>query len=205
MPRLSRVLPGVGFAAALALVLVLARQNRALADRISRLELRAYEPYVGLFVPTFTNRTLDGAQLTVGERADSARQLIFVFTTSCPYCRASRGAWKRLASIADTLRSHRTVPIGIVLDSGDVSPYAAAFGTAIPITRFPESRIERYYRVRSVPLILILDSNGQAIYSRLGVLPDTAGVAIDSVVARMNWTRPSPATIATAVARRVQL
>ena len=189
--RLARALPGLALATALVLVLLLAKENKALADRQAKLTRRAFEPYAGQYVPTLAMAGIDGAAVTLGARADSVRQLMFVFTTTCPYCRASLPAWREIASVADTLTSHRTQVVGVVLDTGNVRKYQADHQLAFPILRFPTKRDQSIYRVRSVPLVLLLNADGMAIYSRIGVLDSRA--AIDSVISALHWQRPVPA------------
>lgn len=190
MRRLVHALPSVALFAALALVLLLARQNRALADRTGKLQKRAFEPYAGPWVPTVETRTLDGLPLTLGEHPGGRRQLLLVFTTTCEFCRASLPSWRRLAAVADTMREPPTQVVGVVLDSGDAEAYRRTHDLRFPIARFPTRRAESMYRVRSVPLIFVLDPNGQAIYSRVGVLSEPSEV--DSVIAALRWRRPVP-------------
>ena len=183
-----RGLVGATLFAALGLVVLLARQNGALAERATRLERRAFEPYPGMWVPTVTATTLDGAPLVVGERTDGARQLLFVFSTTCPYCEASLPAWREIATAAAAPPEPRTVVTGIVVDSGDADAYRRAHGFGFPVARFPSAKARSMYRMRSVPLVLLLDAEGRVLYSRTGVLRDRT--ATDSVLAAVRWTPP---------------
>lgn len=188
MWRAVRVVLATALVAALVLVIVLARQNADLVRRVALLERRAFEPYPGLQVPTVTATTLDGTALTLGEREDGARQLLLVFTTTCPYCKASLPSWRQIAAAADTLTQPRPLVAGIVLDSGDAAAYGRAHSLQFPIARFPSRKVQSMYRVRSVPAVVLLDGAGQVIYARTGVLESR--VAVDSVLAALRWTQP---------------
>jgi hypothetical protein len=90
-------------------VVILARQNKELkqgptsAQRDS-LKVGDYFSLSGL-APLFTNQRLDST---------SARQVIFVFTTRCPFCKETLPIWKKIEAEAKE-RRHLGV-IGICLD-----------------------------------------------------------------------------------------
>lgn len=74
--------------------------------------------------------------------------------------------------------------LGVVLDpEGPVAAYRRAHGLQFPVLSFPEAKLQRLYRARSVPLIVLLDREGRVLYSRVGALEEPA--AIDSVLAAL--------------------
>lgn len=199
--RLVRSLVPAALVAALALVVVLARQNQALSAQTVNLRRQMTQPVPGLALPTFRTATLSGDSVTVGERADGGRQVLFVFTTTCPYCRASIPAWKRIAAAADSMAPPLSaVAYGVVLDSSDAAArqYVAAHALTYPVLRFPSRKLGAMYRTRNVPATLVLDAEGRVLYAKMGVLTDPA--AVDSVLFALHWQEPAPTPQSGAVA-----
>lgn len=190
MERIGRLLPAIALTAAAALVVVLSLKVRDLNDRYSKLFERATRPYAGMFVPTFQTSTLEGAPVTVGESPGAGRQVLFVFTTTCPYCQSTLPAWREIKASLDTVRSVPVAVYGITLDSVPVSRgYAAKNKLPFPVVRFPEDKLASIYRAGTVPLTVVLDEEGRMIHSRLGELKGKP--AIDSVLAAVRW-KPEP-------------
>lgn len=172
------------------LIVQLSRQGSALAARYEVLREPLQWPHPGYSVPTFETRTLDGDPVRVGETTGEERQLVFVFRTTCPYCRASLKAWKGIASAVEAQRAKVRV-LGIGLDEDEaLRAYREEHGLGFAVLRFPSEKLVRLYRARSVPLVVVLDSAGQVSYSRVGVLESEA--AVDSVLAAvLGDERPS--------------
>lgn len=190
MERIGRLLPAIALTAAAALVVVLSLKVRDLNDRYSKLSERAFRPYAGMFVPTFQASTLEGAPVTVGESPGAGRQVLFVFTTTCPYCQSTLPAWREIKASLDTVRSVPVAVYGISLDSAAVTRgYAAKNRLPFPVVRFPQDKLTALYRAGSVPLTVVLDEEGRMIHSHLGELKGRA--AIDSVLTMVRW-KPEP-------------
>lgn len=163
-----------------ALVLVLSRRLRELSADYHKLRLLSTLPHAGIPVPTFRTVTLAGDSVTVGESADSAsRQLIFVFNTTCPYCRGMIPLWQRMS---DSLgRLGRVQVLAISLHSADTTRrYVAEHALRYPVLTFPQPKLERLYRALAVPENVVLDWTGTVLYAKTGTL-DAA--ALDSVYA----------------------
>ena len=194
MERIYKLLPVIGLTAAAALVVVLSLRVRDLNERYARLQERAVFPYAGMYVPTFRTATLAGEPVTVGEAEGEGRQVLFFFTTTCPYCKSSLPAWKEITAKLDTVRSLPVAVYGISLDSAEVTRrYAEENRLPYPVLRFPEEKLASIYRARAVPVTAVLDAEGRMIHSRVGELSDRA--AIDSVLAMVRWKpEPRPAT-----------
>lgn len=190
MERIGRFLPAIALTAAAALVVVLSLKVRDLNERYSKLFERATRPYAGMFVPTFQTTTLEGAPVTVGEAPGRGRQVLFVFTTTCPYCQSTLPAWREIKASLDTVRSVPVAVYGISLDSADSTrTYAAQNKLPFPVVRFPQDKLTSIYRAGSVPLTVVLDEEGRMIHSHLGELRERA--SIDSVLAMVRW-KPEP-------------
>ncbi len=161
---------------ATALVVLLAIQNRALREDYAALLEQTRLPHPGLPLPTFETVTMDGKPVTIGRSPDGARQILFIFDTSCPYCEASLPAWKKIATALDTAPGDGIDVYGISLDAADTSArYAAQHGLSFPILTFPEAKLAALYRSRVVPQLLLLDSAGVVLYARPGVLEGKSG------------------------------
>lgn len=158
----------------------LALEHRALRTEYAELLERALWPYPGMYVPSFDAISVDGAlELTVGAMPDDDRQLIFVFTTTCPYCRASLPAWQRIDSL---LGPDTTIAVlGVSLDGPlETRAYVSEHALRFPVVTFPDGRTRRVYRARTVPQVLVVGAGGRIAYVRRGSL-DT-GIAVDSVI-----------------------
>lgn len=201
LERIGKLLPALGLTAAAALVVVLSLKVRDLNDRYAQVFERATRPYAGMYVPTFRTSALDGTPVTVGEAPASGRQVLFVFTTTCPYCKTTLPAWDVIAAELDTVRSVPVGVYGISLDSAEVTRrYVAENRLPFPVVRFPEDKLAAIYRAQTVPLTLVLDEQGRTIHSRLGEMTERA--AIDSVLAAVRWKpEPRPAAQTAAAAR----
>lgn len=177
--RMLRAFPYAVAVAALAGVLLLARQNRQLGNRLTAALQKIGFPYAGMDVPAFTTTTLDADTVTVGAGPEDSRDVLFLFTTTCEYCRASVPAWSEVAESLATIPSAEV--FGVALDSADlVRPYAEEHGMSFPLLRFPNDKLPRMYGGRLVPTTIVLDGGGRVLWARVGELDRTT--ALDSVL-----------------------
>ena len=200
MPLISflrRSLPSVALVIAAILVVVLARQNVEAQARLERVILRATRPRPGLYVPTVDLPRLGGGIARLGETRPGQRQLLIAFTTTCPFCRSSHDAWRRIDSVRGGDPALRDVELfGVAIDSTDsLSAYVANAGLRFPVVEMAGKELT-FYRLTMVPAVMLLDARGRTLYYRAGVL--TAGTAVDSVMAALRDTsafeaRPGPA------------
>ena len=192
--RIFRSLPYVALAAAAALVVVLGQQKRALIEQMEQTQYQLRqartEPMRGMWMPAFQAPTIEGQPATIGEVPGEGRQVLLMYTTTCPYCLSSIPAWKQIKAAADTMTSIRAAVYGVSLDSVNVTrDYIAKHRLPYQTVRFPDEKVAGMYRAGTVPVTLVLDERGRAIYSRTGELKDPA--AIDSVMQAIRW-RPAP-------------
>ena len=192
--RLFRILPYLALAAAAVLVVVLGQQKRSLIDQVEKTQYQLRqartEPMRGMWMPAFQAPTLEGQAATIGEVPGEGRQVLLMYTTTCPYCLSSIPAWKQIKAAADTMTSMRTAVYGVSLDSvGVTRQYIAQHALPYQTVRFPDEKVAGMYRAGTVPVTLVLDERGRTIYSRTGELKDPA--AIDSVMQAIRW-RPAP-------------
>lgn len=189
--KIGKLLPVAGLVVASALVVVLALKVRDLNERYAEAFRRARDPYAGMFVPTFQATTHTGEPVTVGEVEGEGRQVLFFFTTTCPYCRSTLPAWREIVAAVDTISSVPVKVYGISLDSAEVTrKYVEEHRLPFPVLHFPQEKLSSLYRARAVPLTAVVDAQGRMIHARLGELTERA--AIDSVVAMAQWKPVQP-------------
>lgn len=180
--RFKRYVPWVLLAAAAALVVALAWQKRSLEQRYARLLERSLNPHPGLFVPAFSAATVAGDSVRIGEPQPGTAQLLFFFTTTCPYCKASLPAWNRIVRATEGI--HDVAAYGVALDSLHLTrEYVRERAMTRPIVVLNDRRSTSLYRVRRVPLLLLVGEGGRVRFSRIGTLEDPA--AVDSVLDAM--------------------
>jgi peroxiredoxin len=179
-----RVVPWVltiALVGASALVLILSKRLHDLSAAYRELRQLSTLPHAGTVVPTFRTATLAGDSVTVGEMADStAKQVLFVFNTTCPFCRSIIPIWHEMA---DSLRRvGRPVQVlAISLDPVDTTRlYVSEHKLRYPVLTFPQAKFERLYRAAAVPQTVVLDWTGTVLYARVGTLEP---VSMDSVFA----------------------
>jgi cytochrome oxidase Cu insertion factor (SCO1/SenC/PrrC family) len=180
-PRAIPLVLSVALAVSSVLVLLLSNRLQDLSTDYRDLRRRATLPHRGYVVPTFRTATLSGDSVTVGESADSStRQILFVFNTTCPFCRRIIPAWEQ---IADSLKAGRRKVhvLAISLDPADTTRrYMAEHALRYPVLRFPQSKLSLLYRTAAIPQTVVLDWTGTVLYAKTGALDHAS---LDSVFA----------------------
>jgi peroxiredoxin len=159
---------------ACALVLVLGWQNRGLRRAQRELTERADLPYVGMFVPAVTARSVDGSTLTLGTPEDA--QILYFFTPTCPFCQASIPA---VVALAERARGIDLVGVGTG-KTDELRDHARASGFEFPVVELADDRARALYRSRDVPLVLVVDRGGRVRYQHIGEL---AAHHVDEILA----------------------
>ncbi|KPJ92371.1 MAG: hypothetical protein AMS18_07540 [Gemmatimonas sp. SG8_17] len=179
LPKLRTRLLVVALTTASVLMLVLASQKRDLLDRIDLLTSRIRYPFPGMYVPTVALPSVTGDTVTLGHAPAGAVQVLFVFSTSCQYCKASMSAWKQIAS--QFAASEKVQVVGISMDSVEATErYLAGHGIEWPVVSLTDSRLRALYRVWVTPQTTIIDPDGRVGYTHLGAV--TEPVVIDSIL-----------------------
>mgnify|MGYP001620190070 FL=1 len=170
-----------------AAVLTLGVRNRALQERNRGLVQRFTEPHAGMLIPSFAAATVRGDMAVVGSPTGDTRQVVFFFTTTCSYCRASLDKLRDLST--ELKRTPQTYGelVMVGLDStAAVRRYADSLQLPMPVLMIPSQRLALLYRVRAVPQLMVLDSAGRAVFTRAGPLLTQA--SLDSVLASILFT-----------------
>jgi peroxiredoxin len=174
--RSSKVLTFVlvaSLVAASGLVVQLSMQQRALVDRVSTLTGRVRDPYVGLYLPAVTVRSVTGASVRLAEVPSGNAQVLLVFSTTCRFCRASLPEWKRMFS---QLGGSSGVEIlGVSVDSVEVTQqYLVEHHLEFPVVSFTDGKLTALYRSHVLPQTLVIDEQGKVQYAHLGALTETS-------------------------------
>ena len=179
--------------AACALLVVLAWQNRTLREERRWFVTRTTEPYLGMYVPQIAATALDGSALTLGVPVADA-QVLFFFTTTCPYCKRSAPSVVQAAQRLVEQGGGRVQVLGVCQCSPDQARrYAIEHRFAFPVTTLTDRRALMLFRARNVPLLLALDRDGRVRYARVGVFDTTERV--QDLVAAVRRTE-APAALA---------
>jgi thiol-disulfide isomerase/thioredoxin len=189
--RVARLLVVIALLGSAALVLILAQQQRALAKAYAQLRLTSVVVRPGDFVPGFNGRTTAGDSIVVGEGPPSSRQLVFIVSKGCPFCRRTLPSWKLLAATLARDSNPGVQVVAIAIDSTRATAeYLRTSGITVPVTEFPSHKVRRLFRAVVVPQTLIVDDSGRVLYSRPGVIEGAA--ATDSVFQAAIRPLPSP-------------
>lgn len=163
----------VGLVMAAILVLILVQQNRSFKARLADEEQVSRWLAPGSYAPATSAATLDNMPVHVGVPDNQGRQAIFFFNTTCPYCQASISSWNDLYTTARATQSASV--IGVSFDSVALTrSYVTTEDVRYPVTSLPSQRIASIYKVTSVPLSLIVDSDGRVLYSHNGPVDSLA-------------------------------
>jgi peroxiredoxin len=160
--------------------LVLAMQMRPLREQARELALRKALPYIGQVQPTLRAASLGGDSVTIGETRSHRAQLLLIFSPSCPFCRQSMPAWQRAAAQLATPRDSVDV-VWLSLGTADSTrAWADEHQVREPVLLMPKGKPRATWRIKGVPLTLVLDWQGQVRYVRGAVIRD--GATVDSIV-----------------------
>jgi len=174
---------------AVALLIRVGQAKRTVEESWNELYDYATNPTPGMFVPVYEGVTTAGDTVALGETTPGRRQILYFFTTSCPYCRASVPSWKALAELADS-RADAEV-FGVAIDSAHLTPpYQDEHDLTYPVVGMHDQRYAGLFRAGSVPVTMVVNPNGQIAYARLGEFSTEA--ALDSV--RVVLDQPLPET-----------
>lgn len=126
----------------------------------------------GIVVPSFQATTLAGDTLTIGETPDlEAKHVLFILTTTCPFCQATVPVWAGLADSASRHAGTDVLVVGISLDGPDETRrFIEAFGVRFPVLAFPSEKYQSMYRATTVPQTVILNSAGAVLFAHTGQL-----------------------------------
>ena len=167
-----------------ALLAIQKRQLRVEAEGLRQTVRRQVDfPHAGMVVPAFDGVTVEGDGVTVGVAAPGTRQILFMLDTRCGNCLVTLPAWNRMAEAVE--RDGASVEVyGLSLDPApETQAYAQEHGLGFPVVLFDDERYRELYRVRGIPITLVVDDIGAVEYVRVGsIFGEWADAVVDSVV-----------------------
>ncbi|CEJ48728.1 Cytochrome C biogenesis protein [Xanthomonas citri pv. bilvae] len=184
----------MGLLVACALIAMLAWQNRQLRVQQQWLQTRISAPYDGMYVPRIEATDGDGRRHLLGAPHGPA-QVLFFFTTTCPYCQRSAPTVLRAARELQANLPGRPQLLGVChCDTAQAARYAHVHGFDFPVVTLTNRRALMLFRARNVPLLMAIDAEGRVRHSHLGVFDTTERV--QDLVAALRRTG-APAAFAT--------
>jgi len=161
------------------LVVVLAQRVQALRTQVDTLREHSTLLYPGYLLPAFEAQTVGGQRVLVGRALPGGRQMLLMFTTTCPHCLASVPAWNRIAEATE--RDSTIEVVGLCLNGADLaSRYAAEQGLRFPVVVLADPTLRFLYRTQTVPQAVVLDAEGRVVHVRHGRVE--GGAAVDSLL-----------------------
>jgi len=167
-----------------ALLAIQKRRLRVEAEALRQTVRRQVDfPHVGMVVPAFDGVTLESKGVRIGVAPPGTRQVLFVLDTRCGNCLVTLPAWNRMAEAVE--RDGASVEVyGLSLDPApETRAYVEEHGLRFPVVLFNDDRYRELYRVRGIPITLVVDEIGAVEYVRLGsIFGERADPVVDSVV-----------------------
>ncbi|MDQ7054422.1 MAG: TlpA disulfide reductase family protein [candidate division KSB1 bacterium] len=164
----------------LILILVLAYGIMQLAFQNRRLnEMIEYEkiPVVGEKAYLFKAKDLNGKDIQLG----GANTLLIFFDTQCGICERSVPEWKKLA-VAFAQKPVQIVAIS-ANEPGEVRTFIENHQLDFPTVPDPSKRIFYRYKIKHVPLYVLVNKEGKIVYYRNpGEAPEKALQKVKSLL-----------------------
>lgn len=157
----------VALLATVALLIRVTQLKRVAEKSWNDLYETAMYAHAGMYVPAYAAVTIGGDSVQVGEVPAGERQVLYFFTTSCPYCRASLPAWTAIGSEAASRPDVQV--LGIAVDSSSaLDEYVGEHALTYPVIRMASARYARLFRAGGVPLTMVVEPGGRVAYARRG-------------------------------------
>jgi peroxiredoxin len=161
------------------IVIGLVLEVRTLRPQVKQLELRKIFPYVGQLVPTVRTVTATGDSVVIGETSRGRSQVLFFLSTSCSHCLETLPMWALSRRLTADSASRFDV-YGISLSSADsTTAFSGRHAIPFPLLRIEDRRSRLLYRVKGVPMTLVVDAEGQITYVKWAAIASKA--QMDSV------------------------
>jgi peroxiredoxin len=146
----------------------------------------------GDFVPAFEGVSTAGERIQIAPGNARQVQIVYLLTSSCPYCRATLPLWSELARVVRSDSSLSDVRvIGLTSDSAHVAQaFADSAALPFPLVQFPELRLLALFKGQVVPQTAVLRGDGRVLYVRHQAITDRR--AIDSVLVAISSARIRP-------------
>lgn len=160
-----------------ATIVSLTVQVRGLQPRAEELTRRIYFPVVGHSVPTIRLAAMNGDSITIGEAKPGRAQVLFFLRSSCQFCEQTLPAWKSVAIELQKDPAHRFDVFGVSYSPRDsTEQYVRSHDLPFQVARMEIIKFRRLFRVKAVPMTLVLDDAGRITYMQPGDVSSKAKV-----------------------------
>jgi peroxiredoxin len=130
---------------------------------------------------------MEGRAVLIGENTQGVAQVLFFFTTTCPFCRDMVPVWRE---ITERLSVGEAEVYGIALDSVHlVRAYRAEHTLPYPVVALSDRKVATLYRISAVPVMLVVDNVGDVVFARYGLIDSPA--TLDSIITAARSVRES--------------
>ncbi|MCB9207760.1 MAG: TlpA family protein disulfide reductase [Ignavibacteriales bacterium] len=120
----------------------------------------------------FSAKTLDNSELNFSEVNSQSPTLLSFWATWCKPCRAEM---KHLENYYNKYKSKGFTVIGVNQDSpksmAKVKSFVATHNLTFPIVLDPNQEIFQKFNSQSIPLSVLINTNGEIVYTHIGYLP----------------------------------
>jgi peroxiredoxin len=160
------------------MVILLGREVRSLRADTRLASERQQYMLTGMYIPRLELTALDGRPVVIGDAPAGSREVLFVYDTSCGFCRATLPAWNDIAHEAAS-QGYRVY--GLSLDELDAAArYSADHDLRFLTLLLDSDRIKALLRAQAVPQTVVVEPNGLVALARPGALSQAA---TDSILA----------------------
>lgn len=165
-----------------ALLVTLSFQNKSLREGYQEASEKNSLPYVGMFVPEVP--TIDSQKHLVRLGAPSNKtQLIFVFNTHCPHCKATipavRQVWEGLA------HSEEVELVALSQDTElETTQYLDEQSFETSFVSGQSRRFLSLFHATGVPVLMLIDQEGKVVYTKAGEININDAETVISAVSR---------------------
>ncbi len=154
------------FAATIALVVMLGLQNRELKRDLGSLRDEHTLPRVGAQLPHVVTQSLDQREIEIA-RTDGPPQMLFYFTTECPYSIASMRYVRELANSAARLNV-QFVGVSSEENPEKLRRFMEEHQVSFPVVNLRDPRTRRQFDFRISPTLFFVGPSGQTLAQHIG-------------------------------------
>ncbi len=150
------------------LLLLLVRERDDLAERYAQLVEISDGPLQGRWYPVVAAQGLRGDSVCIANAA-GIPQFVFLFNTECALCSMALRAWTPVLDSLLTSGSIRAVGVALEQDSATAMAFLEDHDPPMPVVMLSHVRWRSVFRVRTLPMMVILDADGRVRAARGGV------------------------------------
>jgi cytochrome c biogenesis protein CcmG, thiol:disulfide interchange protein DsbE len=136
-----------------------------------------------MYIPRLDLELVEGGRVTIGAPPMGRWQVLFLYNTSCGFCRASAPAWEDVARRAHELGVE---VYGLSVDSLEATRrFVADHQLTFPSALLNDGRSRALFRADAVPQTVVIDTEGRVLYARPQTLTQRGGDSVLAVVSEL--------------------